>query len=70
MPDSLQRYDRGPPPLFLGPRGDRPDLLCDQQGVFLADPQNAIIGLNELAWGRGGPLARVQYAQRSQTRDL
>jgi hypothetical protein len=70
MPDSLDRIDSGIPPVFLGPKGDRPEVICDNRCVFLVDENNNFIGQGETAWGRGGPLARVQYAQRAGLRDL
>lgn len=57
------------PPTDLGPFPQRPICLTDQQGVFLADPSGNLIGV-DTNWGRGGPLARVLDAQRSETRNL
>lgn len=57
------------PPIYIGPKPLRPELLVDHQGVFLADPEENLIGL-DTNWGRGGPLARLLYAGRSATRDL
>lgn len=57
------------PPLYVGPKPLRPELLVDHQGVFLADPDGNFVGV-DTNWGRGGPLARLLYAGRSSTRDL
>lgn len=57
------------PPIYVGPKPLRPELLVDQQGVFIADPDGNYIGF-DTNWGRGGPLARLLYAGRSETRDL
>lgn len=57
------------PPEYIAPKPLRPELLVDNQGVFLADPTGYFVGV-DTNWGRGGPLARLLYAQRSGTRDL
>ena len=68
------RWPRRPkPPKTLWPwpgSRTRPDVLVDQHRVLLADPDDNIIGLGADLWGRGGPIARVAYARRSNTRDL
>lgn len=69
MPDGIDRLNGALPPTFVGPDGLRPTLLQDQHGVFLVDADGNYIGVDG-NWGRGGPLARLLYAQRSQTRDL
>jgi hypothetical protein len=57
------------PPTVLGPIPQRPVCIQDCFGVFLADPQGNLIGV-DTNWGRGGPLARVLDAGRSETRNL
>ena len=57
------------PPTDLGPFPQRPICLVDCQGVYLADPSGALIGF-DTNFGRGGPLARVLDAGRSETRNL
>jgi hypothetical protein len=57
------------PPQDLGPFPQRPLAIVDCWGVFLADPSGALIGV-DTNWGRGGPLARVLNAGRSETRNL
>jgi hypothetical protein len=57
------------PPTLLGPVPQRPVCLVDAWGVFLADPAGNLIGV-DTNWGRGGPLARVLDAGRSETRNL
>jgi hypothetical protein len=66
MPDSL---DRGVPPVYVGPKPSRPELIIDQHGVYLCDADGNFVGFDD-NWGRGGPLARVVYAGRAQSRDL
>ena len=61
-----------PPPAApqdLGPAPQRPTCLTDAWGIYLADPDNNLIGF-DTNWGRGGPLARVLDATRSETRNL
>lgn len=74
MPDSLAQWNLTvlPPPApatYVGPKASRPELVVDQHCVFITDPDGNYLGFND-NWGRGGPLARVLYAQRSSTRDF
>lgn len=76
MPDGLSSCPGWPfippspgPPTTLWPTRSRPELLLDNQGVFLADPAGNLLGF-DTNWGRGGPLSRIVYAQRNSTRDL
>lgn len=70
MPDSSDtRFFDGLPPVYVGPKPTRPELIVDRLGIFLADPDGNYIG-DDGNWGRGGPLARLLYAGRSGTRDL
>jgi len=64
MPDTTP-----PGATLLWPSRSRPELVVDQQGVFLVDPTNQFIGF-DTNWGRDGPLSRILYAQRSSTRDF
>jgi len=57
------------PPQLLGPFPQRPITIVDAWGVYLADPSGALIGF-DTNFGRGGPLARVLDAGRSETRNL
>ena len=57
------------PPTDLGPFPQKPLVLVDCWGIYLADPQDNLIGF-DTNWGRGGPLARVLDAGRSETRNL
>jgi hypothetical protein len=68
MPDSLLAGNL-PPPVYVGPLPQRPDLIVDQHNVFLVDNDGNFIGV-DTNWGRGGPLARLLYAGRSGTLDL
>lgn len=61
-----------PPPApaqVLWPSRSRPEFVVDCWRVMLADPEGNIIGF-DTDWGRGGPLARVAYAERNGTRDF
>lgn len=77
MPDGFQSYPGWPfipaqagPPTTLWPTRSRPEMLVDNQGVFLADPDGNLIGF-DTSWGGGsGPLAATVYASRAQTRSL
>jgi len=69
MLDGFLPKDRLDRPKYIAPKPLRPELIADDQRVMLADPDGNIIGF-DTNWGRGGPLARVLYAQRSATRDL
>lgn len=70
MPDGFFPPRRPPDaPVYLAPRPARPELLVDQEGVFLADPENNLIGF-DTDWGRGGVLAKLLYAGRAATRDF
>jgi hypothetical protein len=53
----------------LGPVPQRPLCIVDAWGIFLADPDGSLIGY-DTNFGRGGPLARVLDAGRSETRNL
>lgn len=69
MPDSLFTRNFGAlPPVYVGPTGQRPELIVDQHNVFLVDNDGNYLGFDE-NWGRGGPLARGLYAGRSGTID-
>lgn len=57
------------PPVSLGPDSWRPTGIVDAWGVFLADPAGDLIGMDG-DLGRGGPLANLQSAIRSDTRNL
>jgi len=57
------------PPTDLGPFPQRPITIVDAWGIYLADPSGALIGF-DTNFGRGGPLARVLDAGRSETRNL
>ena len=57
------------PPQLLGPFPQRPITIVDAWGVYLADPQGNLIGI-DTNWGRGGPLARVLDAGPAETRNL
>lgn len=57
------------PPQSLGPEPWQPIGIVDAWGVCLADAQGNIVGTpGDL--GRGGPLANLQTAIRSGTRNL
>lgn len=66
MPDGVNFQPPPPsPPTTLWPdRGNRAELIVDTWRVMLADPDGNLIGLP------AGPIARVLYAGRSETRDL
>jgi len=57
------------PPELLGPFPQRPITIVDAWGVYLADADGNLIGF-DTNFGRGGPLARVLDAGRSETRNL
>jgi hypothetical protein len=57
------------PPTLIWPSRARPEVIVDEQGIFLVDPAYAMIGF-DTNWGRDGPLSRIMYAGRSTTRDL
>ena len=57
------------PPTDLGPFPNRPICFVDAWGVFLADPNGALIGV-DTNWGRGGPLIRLLDAGRDETLNL
>ena len=57
------------PPTDLGHFPQRPLCLVDAWGIYLADPENNLIGFDS-NWGRGGPLARLLDAQPDETRNL
>jgi hypothetical protein len=75
MPDSLpwnafQPWVPQPdPPVYVGPKPTRPELLVDNHNVFLIDPQGNYLGFDG-NWGWGGPLAPVANAKRAATRGL
>lgn len=70
MPDSMTPNIISPVlPVYLGPKGNRPEVINDQHCVFLVDADNNFLGFDS-NWGRGGPLGELLYAQRSTTRDL
>jgi hypothetical protein len=60
------------PPARPTPLGQDPDLPCaivDCWGVFIASPQNELIGIDGRL-GRGGLVARILDASRAGTRNL
>jgi len=57
------------PPVDLGPFPQRPITIVDAWGIYLADADGNLIGF-DTNFGRGGPLARVLDAGRSETRNL
>lgn len=57
------------PPTQVWPGRTRPELIVDNQRVFLTDNAGYLVGFDS-NWGRGGVLARIAYAGRSGTRDL
>jgi len=57
------------PPVLIGPVPQRPIVVVDAWGIYLADPDGNLIGF-DTNWGRGGKLARVLDAGRAETRNL
>ena len=47
MPDSTRFIDiNNRPPFYVAPRPNRPQLLVDDRGIYLADPDGNTIGLD------------------------
>lgn len=57
------------PPTILGPQEWRPIAIVDCFGVALADPAGELVGTPG-GQGRGGQLANLATANRSDTRNL
>jgi hypothetical protein len=59
------------PPTLIWPARTRPELLVDQDGVFVVDPTTlSFVGFDQ-TWGPGAPLQRMLYAVRVEgTRPL
>ena len=58
--DSLQS-----PPVYLGPKADRPEVVVDQQRVLLMDPTDgSVVGVPG-GQGAAGRLGRLVYGERS-----
>lgn len=54
-----------PPPVFLAPKADRPELLVDQHRVLIMDPTDqSLVGMDG-ARGAAGALGRLSYAERT-----
>jgi hypothetical protein len=63
------REQKDPDYVYFAPKPLRPEVVVDHQAFCWVDPDNNFIGFDD-NWGRGGPLGRVVYVQRTGTRDL